>query len=220
MKSLFILSCLIFLINTRIEETSDCNYRSYDKTTYEDCRDLTTSDGKQCCVVVQAMLGKNEYFCHQFDEEATEEEIAKTVNEDFILPTLENIPGVITRARASCSKDVEPYTFNKCKAEESQSSKNFETCKDYTKDSNSDYCCLFSANMGDSDNVYFCEEINEAQAKDMNKTVNDIDSHYEMFNVKYMNCTPDLPDPVPEPTAAFGLNFNLLLLVYLLILII
>ena len=74
--------------------------------------------------------------------------------------------------------------------------------------------------MGDSDNVYLCEEINEAQAKDMNKTVNDIDSHYEMYNVKYMNCTPDLPDPVPEPTAAFGLNFNLLLLVYLLILII
>ena len=221
MKSLFILSCLIFLINTKIEETTDCNYRSTDKTTYEDCKHLAVSEGKQCCVVVQAMLGINEYFCHQFNEGATEEDIATTINNDFILPNLENNPGAITRARGSCSKDVEPYTFNKCKAEESQNPKNFETCKDYKKDSNSDYCCLFSANMGkNSDDVYFCEEINEAQAKNMSQTVYDIDSHYEMNNVKYMNCTPDLPDPDPEPSSAFGLNFNFLLLVYLLILII
>ena len=52
MKSLFILSCLIFLINTKIEETTDCNYRSTDKTTYEDCKHLAVSEGKQCCVVV------------------------------------------------------------------------------------------------------------------------------------------------------------------------
>ena len=62
------------------------------------------------------MLGLNEYFCHPFDKEASEEDIDKTVNEDFIMPNSIQNPGVIVRARASCSKNVEPYSFNKCNA--------------------------------------------------------------------------------------------------------
>ena len=53
----------------------------------------------------------------------------------------------------------------------------------------------------------------------MSDTVTEIDSHYEMHNVKYMNCSPKI-DPTPDPDSSFGLNFNLLVLAYLFILII
>ena len=236
MKYFFILLCLIFLINSiEQEEVNECNYRTYEQTTYDYCKGLAVNEGKQCCVVVESMLGKNEYFCHPFDKGASEEDIDKTVNEDFIMPNSIQNPGVIVRARTSCSKNVEPYSINKCNPEESQKAINFQTCQNYNKDTESDYCCLFSAKAGESSSdVYFCEELNEAQAQNMDETVKEIDSHYEMYNVKYMNCSPKIPDPDSEsdsesdsdsdpdsePDNSFGLNFNLFLLVYLLILII
>ena len=222
MKSFFILLCLIFLINSKKqEEANECNYRSYEQTTYDYCKGLAVSEGKQCCVVVEAMLGLDEYFCHPFDEGASEEDIAKTLEEDFIMPNSIQNPGVIVRVKASCSKNVEPYSFNKCNPKESQKIINFQTCQNYIKNAESDYCCLFSAKAGESSkDVYFCEELNETQAHNMIETVKEIDSHYEMYDVKYMNCSPKIPDPDSEPDNSFGLNFNLFLLVYLLILII
>ena len=221
MKSLFILSCLIFLISSIKEDEKSCDNTMYNETTLDYCKGLKVNAGKQCCVVVKAMLGSNEYYCHEFNEGANEEEINNTVYNDIIKPYEENIFGVLVRARASCSENVKPYSFNKCHPEESQKLNNLETCTNNEKDSQSDYCCLFSATVGENDDqAYFCEELNEAQANNMNKTVNDIDSHYEMNNVKYINCNPKIPEPEPQPDDAFGINYNLLLLVYLFILII
>ena len=164
------------------------------------------------------MLGLDEYFCHPFVEGASEEDIAKTVEDDFIMPNSIQNPGVIVRVRASCSKNLEPYSFNKCNAKESQKAVDFKTCQNYIKNAESNYCCLFSAKA--AVDVYFCEELNEAQTQNMSETVKEIDSHYEMNDVKYMNCSPKIPDPTPDPDYSFGLNFNLLLLAYLFILII
>ena len=221
MKSLIIFSCLILLINSiEEEEEKECFMLPNNEGTYDYCKGLKVKEGNQCCVVVKALLGNNEYYCHKFIEGATEEEIETQVNNDFILPSIQDFYGTIIRARASCDKNVEPFSFNKCKAEESQNMTNFGTCKDYQKDSQSDYCCLFNAKVGKSDDdVYFCEEINETQAKNMDQTVYDINAHYEMNYVKYMNCSPEIPDD-HIPNHAFRFNFNLLLLVYLFILII
>ena len=57
----------------------------------------------------------------------------------------------------------------------------------------------------------------------METTTTDIDRHYEMHDVKYLGCSPEIiPDtPEPEKSTLYGfyLNYNLVLFAYLFMLL-
>ena len=224
MKYIFIVLSLICFIHSK-EPATSCSMEgsvSYEGRSLDECRELSVDEGNQCCVVVQAMYGKNSFYCSQFDANATESDIKRKIKEDVIKYHEKYTPGVMVRAKASCKGDVEPYSFSKCTAMETQRNEQFGNCTNFEK--NSEYCCLFSAQVMENENVYFCEEVNMEQSKDMENTTLNIDRHYEMHDVKYLGCSPeiipDTPD-TPEKSTSYGfcLNHNLVLFAYLFMLL-
>ena len=221
MKSFLIL--LLICLTYSKEPATSCTLEGSitdDERTLKECRALSVEEGNQCCVVVKAQLGKNFYYCDQFNSTATEDDIKKYIDEDIIERQKKLLPGVLVRAQASCTQDVKPFTFNKCTATETQTNteEQLGNCTKAEKDT--DYCCLFRAQVRETDKVFFCEGVTKEQSKDMETTTTEIDRHYTMHDVEYLRCSPEIiPDPQPDPSIGFHLNFNLVLFAYLFILL-
>ena len=226
MKSIIIFLCLTILIHSK-EPATACNYlksATLDGRTYSECKELIEdNEDSQCCVAVLAMFGQNQYFCETFDKNATEEDISKKMETDYINYYHTNNPGTYVRARANCKSDVEPYPFNKCTAEQTQVNNELKSCSNFERNSDSNYCCLFSASVVDgssSQQVNFCEELSKSQAIKYTETEVDIESNSGMNDVKFMmNCTPSVPENEDEELFSYKIDFNFLIFTYLLILI-
>ena len=219
MKSLFLFICLIYIISG-LKQPQNCGYmNTVDMvSTYNDCKNLAVQDeGNQCCIGVISYLGNNQIFCEEFQKDATENEIDSSFKSAFLEP-LEN-KGVKTRGKVSCTGDIDTdsFTWNKCKIEDTQRTQQFGNCTNFKKDKDSDYCCLFSAYLLDDKEieVHFCEELNENQAQNGNQMAKDIDSKSPMHNVKYLTCTPE----IPQEDSFKYVNFNLFIIVISLLLL-
>ena len=223
MKPIYILFCLICFIYSK-ETESNCTFTatfSDSKISLNDCKSISVAEGEQCCVGVFANVGKNQYFCESFKEDATEQDINNKLNTDVIELNRKLFPGAFIKAKASCESDVEPYPLNKCTAEDSQRFNNLDNCTNYKKDSDSNYCCLFSAKLLNSDDIYFCEEIDKSKTSDMDKTSKEIDAKYEMTDIQYKICSPEIdPDDGGKKDYSTKLYLNLVLFAYSLILLI
>ena len=219
MKTIFILLCLIGLLVSKISD-AQCQFSLDDQNikTIEDCQKILEEDpDSQCCVGVMALMGKNIYFCEQFEKNATENDIKKGTDKIIDNFRTENF-GEIVRARISCKSNVTAFSFSKCSAEESQVYEKYDDCSKFEKNSDSDYCCLFSAFIGaKNEKVYFCEEFNEEQVKKTDDLDDEIYSKYDMRDVQYMNCTPQIPDNDNDKQYGFYINLNMILLIYFLL---
>ena len=225
MKFYFFLCLLKIIIS--IKENGNCNYESSvssEKITLSQCRNLVTEAGNQCCVAVISSLGNNNFFCHPFKEGATKEEIEKKLIEDYISPAEKNLPGIFHKIKGSCDSDVEPFENKKCIPEDSQRLNQFGNCTYFDKTSESNYCCLFTGKTFNNRDAYFCNELNEQEAKKMDETVDKIDKKYEMNDIQYLNCIPTKPEPDPIPddgkkNAGFYLKLKLFVCYIFLILL-
>ena len=219
MKTIFILLCLIGLILSKISD-AQCQFSKYDQNikTIEDCQKILEEDpDSQCCVGVMALMGKNIYFCEKFGMNATKNDI-KNRTDQIIGYFRPDYSGQIVRARISCESNVTAFSFSKCSAEESQVYEKYDDCSKFEKNSDSDYCCLFSAFIGTgNEKVYFCEEFNEEQVKKTDDLDDEIYRKYDMKEVQYMNCTPQIPDNDSDKQYGFYINLNMILLIYFLL---
>ena len=219
MKKIYILLCLVSLIISKISDAS-CQFSLDDHNikTIEDCQKiLEDSTDSQCCVGVIALMGKNIYFCEQFGINANKSEIKNRADE-IIDSFKTDYFGQIVRARISCESNVTAYSFSKCSAEESQSYEKYDDCSKFEKNSDSDYCCLFSAFIGkENEKVYFCEEFNEEQVNKTDDLDDEIYAKYDMQEVQYMNCTRQVPDEDNDKQNGFYINLNMILLIYILL---
>ena len=224
MKSIFLFICLFYFILGL--EQSSCEYYSTVNrvSTYDECKSLDVSkEGNQCCIGVISYLGNNQIFCGEFPESATENEIDSQFKTDY-LDHLEST-GVKARGKVSCTGDIDTdsFTWNKCKIEDTQRTQQFGNCTNFKKEKDSDYCCLFSANLRDDSEieVQFCEELDENQAKNANQIAKNIDSSSPMYNVKYLTCSPEIPDEKesdrPSGSCEY-LNINLIIILISLLL--
>ena len=224
MKSIFLFICLFYFI-LGLEQSQNCGYiNTLDMvSTYDECKSLDVSkEGNQCCIGVISSLGNNQIFCEEFPEGATENEIDSLFKTEFLDP-LES-QGIKPRGKASCTGDIDTdsFTRNKCKIEDTQRNQQFGNCTNLKKEKDSDYCCLFSANLRDGieTEVQFCEELDENQAKNANQIAKNIDSSSPMYNVKYLTCSPEITDEKesdrPSGSCEY-LNFTLIIIFSLLI---
>ena len=215
MKGLFILFGLISLVLSKTNGL-ECSFEiSNEIKSFEECNKLLEdSEDNQCCVGVTASLGKNIYFCETLTKNPSSDEIKK--KEEEITNIHRGIyPGTIVRTRINCESDVTPFSFSQCSAEETQVSEKYNDCSKFKKNKNSDYCCLFSAKIKGNDPVYFCEELNETQVKTIDDIQEEIDSNYDMYDVQYMNCTPEIPDD--NQAYISYINLKLVSLIYFLL---
>ena len=209
MKKLLVILYLIF-ISVYSKELTSCTYEGSvsESLTYEDCKSLQTDDGIQCCVAVLSFYGKNQFFCSQFNESVTQNDIDKIMKEDYIDRYAENVPGLAVRARASCLGDIDPFESKRCSIEETQNNIDFGNCTNFVKDEENDYCCLFSGKV-DKENVKFCKELDKDEVSDIDKTTEELRRKSEMNDIEYISCF--IPDD--ETTSQFYFNFNLLMVV-------
>jgi len=68
--------------------------------------------------------------------------------------------------------------------------------------------------------VQFCHEVNQTQTSDMNNVATSIDSKSEMYGVKYINCSPEIPVQPPKKDSNFIKNINFFFIFFLLSLLI
>ena len=98
-----------------------------------------------------------------------------------------------------------------------------KSCSNFERNSDSNYCCLFSASVVDgsgSQQVNFCEELSKSQAIKYTETEEDTESNSGLNDVKFMmNCTPSVTENEDEELFSYKIDFNFLIFTYLLILI-
>ena len=204
MKFLFILVCCIYFVQTIKETPSSCDYISSvnQVSTLKECQAVIPSSDKQCCIAVLSLMGNNQFFCQEFNKNADQSEIDSVMKEDFLDRYSKLYFGAIVKAQASCSQDVKPFEGNKCSIEDTQKTNQFGNCTTFEKNKDSDYCCLFSGNVGHQDGkntpVHFCNELDQSQTKDMIDISGKIENNTGMNNVKYISCSPSIPDPDDE----------------------
>ena len=186
-----------------------------------DCSAYEVEENMNCCVGVISIMGKNQFFCQPFNKSATEEDISSIMdetvkrNEDLFL-------GAVVKAKANCTGNVTPFVGTNCNIEDSQNSTEFNNCSAFKKQNDDDYCCLFSGNVlqynDDKQNVNFCYEVNKKESSNMDNVADNIDSINRMINIKYLNCTPEIPVNPPKGNHFFlNINFFFILLIISLI---
>ena len=213
MKASLIILFLIISIHAKLQINA-CNYESSktENPSYDDCKVVSTGDDEQCCVAVLSFYGNNQYFCETFNKRATQEEINNKMNTNYKEIFEKEFPGLEVKVGASCSGDIPPFKFEKCSIEDTQRIEPFENCKDFKKEKEDDYCCLFSGKVKDNE-VMFCTELNEDQVIQINETTTIIDRSSNMYDIQYMNCSPSY---IPN-NKQFYLSYNLLILGLLLL---
>ena len=224
MKSLVIFICLILFI-LALEETPDkCDYLSTVNKVKNlfDCQQILKDDTEnKCCLGVQYMFGKNTYFCQEFNKTANQSEVDATIKELYVTNVLEHYYGVVVKAQGSCVNDVKPFGGNKCSVEDTQLVTNGElkNCTNNERDESSDFCCLFTGIVRDSEgkqtNVHFCKELNEDQVNNMEESKKKIEIDTEMVDVINQYCYPEKVKPV---LMASNINYNLFIFGLLVIL--
>jgi len=227
MKSFVVFISLILLI-LALEETPDqCDYLStVNKVkSLSDCQQILKDDTEnKCCLGVRYMFGQNTYFCHQFKQSASQEEVDATIEDLYVNKTLEQYYGVVVKAQGSCVNEVKPFGGNKCNVEDTQlvtpADGSFKNCTNNDRDKSSDFCCLFTGIVRSSDgketDVHFCSELSEAQVNDMEESKKRIEIDTEMVDVINQYCAPEKVQPV---ILASYINYNLFIFGLLLILI-
>ena len=170
--------------------------------TLSDCSTYEVEENMNCCVGVISIMGKNQFFCQQFNKSATEEDISSKMDET-VKRNEELFLGAVVKAKASCTGDVTPFVGTNCNIEDSQSSTEFNNCSNFKKETDEDYCCLFSGNVietniDDKQGVQFCYEVNQKESSNMNDVAKSIDSTNRMVDIKYINCTPEIPVNPPK----------------------
>ena len=186
-----------------------------------DCSNFEVEENMNCCVGVISIMGKNQFFCESFDKSATVEDISSKMDEK--VESMENkFLGAVVKAKANCTGDVEPFVGTYCNIEDSQNSTEFNNCSAFKKQNDDDYCCLFSGNVlqynDDKQNVNFCYEVNKKESSNMDNVADNIDSINRMINIKYLNCTPEIPVNPPKGNHFFlNINFFFILLIISLI---
>ena len=198
MSSLFIfLNILYFAFSS---QENSCGYIPTLRPDYislETCKSLQTEDDNkfQCCVGVQSIMGQNQYFCDAYNKTNTEEDISYKIQE-IINDQKKSQLGVEVKAKASCMEDVTPFKSTKCNIEDTQNSTEFWNCSEFIKEQNDNYCCLFNGTVGTSykTNVQFCYEVDKEQIYDMKGMAKKIDSSFQMENINYITCFPDIPE--------------------------
>ena len=226
MKSLLIFVCLILFISALEDTPSSCDYASTvnQVKSLSDCQQILKDDTEnKCCLGIQYMYGQNLYFCHQFNKTATQSEVNSVIEDLYVNKTLEQYYGLFVKARGSCETEVKPFEpENKCSIEDTQRSSVREIidCTSNEKEKSSDYCCLFTGVVRDSEQretkVNFCKELNEDQVNDMDEAISRIEIDTRMVDVKNQNCSSPKKD---EPSFSSNINCNLFIFGLLLILI-
>ena len=223
MSIFFLLLNIIYFIKTKANiGCDDISTISDQYKTLEECRTYEVKEGDNCCVGVYSIMGKNTYFCQSFSKSATEDDIS--IEMDKIVKEKENkYLGAVVKAKASCINDITPFIGTNCNIYDSQNSEKFGNCSNFKKEKNDDYCCLFTGNvMFDNikTEVQFCHEVNQTQTSDMNNVATNIDSKSEMYGVKYINCSPEIPIQPPKRDSNFIKNINFFFIFFLLSLLI
>ena len=222
MKDVLIIACRVYLISTR-ELDMSCTFESTinNVSKLSDCQSIETAEGSQCCIGVLSFYGKDQYFCEEFEADPSQEEIDSRINQ-YIKIFEDKVPGLFVTGKGSCSEDIKPYKRNKCTIEDTQKDSDFGNCTGFLKDDDSNYCCLFSGKLKEVDsgietNVQFCKEIDKTEIKtkeDMINISNKIDMNSEMDDIKYLSCSPDIPEEEGNNYLKF---YKLLFLISLLI---
>ena len=202
MKDVLIIACIVYLISTRESDMGCTLESSINKVSkLSDCQRINTTEGNKCCIGVLSFYGKDHYFCEEFEDSASQEEIDSRINEYISIYEIK-VPGLFVTGQGSCSKDIIPYERNKCTIEDTQNDSGFGNCTEFIKNNDSNYCCLFSGKLREVDsesetNVQFCKEVNKTEIKtkeDIKDIAKKIDMNSEMIDINYLSCSPNIPE--------------------------
>ena len=186
--------------------------------TLSECSDYEVEENKKCCVGVISIMGKNQYFCQSFNDSATEQDISEEMDKK-VKDYEDKYLGAVVKAKASCREDITPFLGTNCNIEDSQNSIEFNNCSNFKKEKDDDFCCLFSGNVlfnNDKNDVQFCYEVNKKETENMDDVAKDIDSRNRMINIKYLNCSPEIP---AKKESSFIININYILILTSIILL-
>ena len=182
------------------KENIACDYISTVSKTYKklsECRTYDVEENKQCCVAVLSIMGVNSYYCQSFEQSATEKDISAEMDKQ-VKSYEDQMLGAVVKAKASCTGDVSPFIGKNCNIEDTQNITKFNNCASFEKEKNDDFCCLFRGDVlydNQKNEVQFCYEVNKAETVNMDGVAKDIDSWNRMINIKYFNCSPEIPIP-------------------------
>ena len=213
----FFIFLLYFSFSKQNIGCDDISTMSDTYKTLSNCNNYEVEENMNCCVGVISIMGKNTYFCQSFNKSATEKDITYEMNkkrkeyEDRFL-------GAVIKVKASCKEDVTPFMDTNCNINDSQNSSNFNNCSVFKKEKDENFCCLFSGNVlfdNEKQEVEFCYEVNKKEAIDMDAVAKDIDSWNRMVDIKYLNCSPEIPVDPPEKNSKHIKYPNFLILLIL-----
>ena len=207
---IFFIILIYFSLSTENIGCDDISTISETYKTLEECSSYEVEENMNCCVGVISIMGKNSCFCQSFDKTATEQDISTEM--DKKVQRYENqFLGAVVKAKASCKRNVTPFQGINCNIDDSQNSSEFNNCSSFKKSNKENFCCLFSGNVlfdNDKYGAQFCYEVNKTEACKINEIAKDIDSKNRMIDIKYLNCSPEIPIEPSKKTSNYIKNSN------------